>query len=116
MTDFILKNWEAISISIAGPILTWFASRKIQAAQLKQTNAEADVAELKGIESNFDLYQKLIDDLNTRFQTRVSELEDDLERMKVINEEMRRVISDQEEYILQLKQKIETYEGLEEQD
>ena len=115
MIDLITEHWDKVVAGI-GAVAAFFAGRKQKQIAIKKSKAELEGVEVKGVAQNVELYQALIDDLSKRFQSRVDELEDDLERIKSLNEELRKAISDQEVYIKKLKRKIQEYEELEEQD
>lgn len=108
----LLDNWE-ILLAIGGPILAWIGGRSRMRAQLKKAEAEAKDVELGTISSNFKVYQDLINDLEDRFKRRIEELEEDLGKMKTLNTELRKAISNQERYIERLKEKLKSYEELE---
>lgn len=114
MVNYIIQHWETISLIVL-PILAWFAGdKKIFKNKVELSNEEVKSAELNNITSNFKVYQDLITDLETRFKNRILELEEDLNKMKVLNEELRKALGNQEKYIKKLQAKIETYEKLEE--
>lgn len=110
--NFILQNWEII-MAIIGPIAGWCGNRAYKKNQLKKEKAQTTEVELNTISTNFKVYQDLINDLESRFKSRIEELELDLAKMKTLNKELRTAISDQETYIKKLKKKLEEYEKLE---
>ena len=113
---FIGTNWELISgiiFTIFGPVIAWVVGRKRKEAQLIREQAEAKDVQLGTISTNFKMYQQLIDDLELRFKRRIEELEEDLDKMKTLNTELRKAISNQEKYIQKLKERLRNYEKLE---
>jgi len=110
--EFILQHWEVI-VATLSPIIAWFGGRKLMKTQQSKAESEAAGVELDTISSNFKVYQDLINDLEGRFKRRIEELEKDLERMKTLNVESRKVIRNQERYIQKLKVKLSSYEELE---
>lgn len=108
--NFIIENWGYILSSILIPIATWIGGRKLQAIAYKKSNEELKANQLDNLASNFSVYQNLINDLETRFKNRIGELEEDIERMKILNQELRKVVSDQERYIKKLRIKIADHE------
>lgn len=113
--EFFVKYWEVL-FAILSPIAAWVVGRRRKEAQLKKEQAEAKELELGSVSSNFKIYQDVINDLEVRFKKRIEELEADLERMKTLNEELRKMLSGQEKYIKRLTAKVEKYEKLENQD
>lgn len=111
--NFIIDNWELILAGLT-PIAGWFGGRKMLKSQLKKSNEEAKDIELNNISSNFKLYQDVINDLEDRFKKRIEELELDLEKIRTLNSELRKVVRNQENYINKLREKIKSYEKLEE--
>lgn len=91
----------------------WYFDRKKLNSQLKQSQSETTASDLGNISKNFEVYQSIINDLELRFKTRILELEEDLSKIKVLNEELRKVISDQEKYIKKLQKNLDKYEKLE---
>ena len=112
MIHYITENWETIAL-IVGPLLAWFAGdKKIFKNKVVLSNEEVKSAELNNITTNFKVYQDLITDLENRFKNRILELEEDLNKMKVLNEELRKALGNQERYIKKLQVKLESYEKL----
>lgn len=110
--NFIIENWEIIS----GAILTaaaFIGGRKLKDIEIKKASEEVKGNALDNISSNFKVYQELINDLESRFKSRIIELEEDLERMRLVSIDMRNAITDNENYIKQLKSKLSKYEDLE---
>lgn len=113
--DFFINNWEIITTLIVIPLVGWLVKRRfIDKAEIKVSQSQAKDAQLNTISTNFKVYQDLIDDLEKRFKSRIIELEEDVERMNTLNTELRKVVADQENYILRLQTKISNYEKLEE--
>jgi uncharacterized coiled-coil protein SlyX len=111
--NYIIEHWETIAL-IVTPILAWFAGdKKIFKNKVELSNEEVKSAELNNITVNFKVYQDLITDLENRFKNRIFELEEDLNKMKILNEELRKAIGNQEKYIKKLQNKLEDYEKLE---
>lgn len=109
--NVIFNNWELISGLILG-ILGYVGGRKLKDAEIKKADEEVKANALDNISYNFKVYQELINDLESRFKARIQELEEDLERMKLVNSDMRKAISDQENYIKQLMLKINQNENM----
>lgn len=113
--EFILANLNYITPIITA-LVAWFASRKLKKAELKEVENRGLGGELDNISQNFKVYQGLINDLEGRFKGRITELELDLERFKILNEELRTAVARQEEYISVLREKLDKYEKLEGQN
>lgn len=112
----MIEHWETIKQIVGfviAPAITWFASRKFKELEYKKKQTENDIAEVDNKSRVVELYKEALDDLDARFKGKISELEAELERIKALNEELRQAISDQEDYIHQLKTKIRNYEELE---
>lgn len=110
--NFILENWKAVVAIILGPIISFFAGKTQQEAQIQRAQAENKNAEIGNVENIIEVYQKSLDDLKVRFEERVLELTADVERMNTLNAELRKAVSSQEKYIKKLKNKLAEYEGL----
>lgn len=115
MMNLLSEHWGTIA-GFASSIVAWIAGREMTKTQLKKQQAEASMSEMQSIRSNFETYQALLDDFKMRFNDALARSEDDLARVRTLNEELRRVIADQEKYIKRLKTKLEKYEKLEGQD
>lgn len=112
--EFILEHWEKLLAPITGIATYFFVTKKFQKRELAAKDADITGANLGNVTANFEVYQNLINDLEDRFKKRIQELEEDLEKMKVVNDELRKAIARQERYINKLQIKIDNYEGLEE--
>lgn len=115
MTQFLLEHWNSI-LAVLGPITAWIAGRKMQKIQIKKEEAESDISQIRVLAENLKMYQELLDDAEARFKAVRIELENELAEMKILNQELRKVISEQEKYIKKLKLKIDNYEKLEGQN
>lgn len=112
MLEFLIQNWEQfIWTPIVGFVTWYFTKRNLQKAEEAKATADVTGAHLNNITANFEVYQNLINDLEARFKARIQELEEDLEKMKVINEDLRKAVSRQEKYIKKLLLTIEGYEN-----
>ncbi|MGK2864903.1 MAG: hypothetical protein ACSLE0_23425 [Chitinophagaceae bacterium] len=110
MNDLILDNWDKLLVP-ATAIITWvFVKRRYQNRELAKSDADLTGANLGNVTANFEVYQNLITDLETRFKNRIGELESDLDRMKALNEELRAAVQRQERYINKLLIKLDKYE------
>lgn len=114
--DSKINIFQSILLPFITLIGGWIGNRELHRWKTKQEKNKADNTELNNISENFRIYQNLINDLETKFKSRISELEEDLEKVKVLNEELRRTISSYEKYIRKLKLKLAKYEELGEQD
>lgn len=110
--NYILENWDKIFM-VLGPIASFLLGKELKKLQVKKASAEVEESQLNNISSNFKVYQDLINDLEVRFKNRISDLELDLDKMKTLNSELRKAISNQEKYIKKLQAKLEEYEKLE---
>lgn len=113
---FITENFSTIILPFITLMGGWLGNRGMQKWKGKHAKNEATGGELNNITKNFELYQKLIDDLDVKFKNRILDLEDDLERVKTLNEELRKTVSNYEKYIKKLKLKLTNYEELGGQD
>jgi len=111
MESFIVENWETLLVPISSIVTYLFVKRKYQQRELAQKDAELTGANLGNVTANFEVYQNLINDLENRFKARIEDLEADLEKMKAINEDLRKAVSRQERYINKLLIKIDGYEN-----
>lgn len=112
MIQFLQDNWQSIGMTI-GLIVAWFVGKKdLLKKRVKMSQTEIESREIENVTKNFKVYQDLITDLEERFKGRIDDLELDLQKIKDLNLELRRVISNQEKYIDKLKQKISGYERL----
>lgn len=113
MGKFIVDNIQWL-VTVIGITVAWFVGdQKILKNKAKLSEEQVDSAKLGNITANFKVYQDLINDLEDRFKKRIDELEIDLEKMKTLNQELRRAISNQEKYIKKLQEKLDSYEKLE---
>lgn len=100
--EFVLNNLEwvitTVISSIAG-ISMYFRGKKVQQLENNKSEKEIESTGIKVHEENIKLYQTLLDDLESRFKSRISILENDVTRMIKLNEEANEVINRQEKYI-----------------
>jgi gas vesicle protein len=81
--EWILTNLQWILPTIILPIVTWFGSKRhFQSRDLKDKDADI-------MAKNVSLYQKLLDDLDERYDNRVKKLEEDhKEEIKILKKEI----------------------------
>lgn len=116
MEEFLSNNLQFL-IGTIGVIIAWFVGKKdLLKKKVKLSQAEVESQEIENVTKNFKVYQDLITDLENRFKGRIDELKLDLQIIKDLNLELRKVISNQEKYIKKLKIKIEKYEKFEQED
>jgi len=109
--DFIIQNWkELIWSPLVGITVWYFTKRNLQKTSEDKSRASVTGDNLGNITVNFKVYQDLINDLEERFKKKINDLEEDLNKMKILNEELKRAISNQERYIKKLKAKLDSYE------
>lgn len=109
---FIIENMHIIAPIVSG-VLGWTGSYGLRKVKLKGENNNVIGGEIDLLSQNFKVYQELINDLENRFKMRITELEEDLERIVSLNRELRNALSTQERYIKKLKLKLKSYEELE---
>ena len=110
----ISDNFTNIILPLITLIGGWIGNKELHKWRNRNAKNEATDGELNNISKNFEVYQKLIDDLENRFKSRILDLEEDLEKVKTLNEELRKTVSNYEKYIKKLKLKLTKYERLEE--
>ena len=113
MNKFLLDNIEIIIGGITTIIAYFTGKGKILKNKVKLSAADVDKANLDNLKDHFKAYQDLITDLENRFKSRIADLEEDLERMKTLNSELRGAIARQEKYINKLLVKLNKYESAE---
>jgi uncharacterized membrane protein YhiD involved in acid resistance len=111
LKEFIIENWEAILVPVTGLVVWIFSKRHFQKLQLESDQIDNNTKNLGNVTANFEVYQKLIDDLEVRFKNRIEELEKDLDKMKTLNNELRSAVARQERYINKLLIKLDSYEN-----
>lgn len=110
--EFILTHWEKLMAPVTGIAVWYYTKRTTQKSNEAIVAAEATSAHLGNITSNFKVYQELINDLEERFKKRIEDLEEDLDKMRVLNEQLRKAIAGQEKYINKLLTKLGNYEDV----
>ena len=80
--NIITEHWEIIS-STAAVVLAYFGGKKAKDIELKRGNEDYKSEALNNISSNFKAYQDLINDLEPRFKSRISDQENYIKKLKV---------------------------------
>lgn len=75
---------EAITAFIIG-FSTWFFARQ-------KNKIDLEGGELANIESNLTLYQKIIDDIDSRYKVRMNEYEEEIRTLRGEIEELRQQV------------------------
>ena len=114
MKEFLIQNWAIIVTLIIVPVLSWFGGRKhLLSSQIDQSQAQVTSTNIDNVTATLEVYKDALDDLEVRFKNRIADLESDLDRMSVLNTELRKVISGNEKFIKRLQNKLDKYEKLE---
>jgi uncharacterized coiled-coil protein SlyX len=111
MINFIKDNWVALLAPISSLLTYIFVKRKYQKKEIALKDKDIEGATIKNVTANFKVYQDLINDLEIRFKNRIDELELDLDKMKELNNELRKAVARQEKYINKLQLKLDKYES-----
>lgn len=109
---FIAENWEII-FAIVSPIITFFATKGIKDTQLVTLKEELESVKIINVSKNLEIYQEIINDLNSKFKERITEYSLEIEELKTLNEELRKLVKDQGLIITRLEEKLAQYEKLE---
>lgn len=110
---FIVENWELMT-AVISPIITFFATKNIKNTELNTLKEELETIKIDNVSKNLEIYQGIIDDLNEKFKQRIHEYSVEIEELKVLNDELRKIVRDQGFLITRLEQKLAKYEKLEE--
>lgn len=94
-----INFWYSIISSAVLGLAGYFGGRKLKEIQLKKEEKEVQNSSISVHENNIKLYQTLLDDLEIRFKSRITILENDVSRMIKLNEEANSIIDKQEKYI-----------------
>lgn len=77
MKEFILENIEYILTLVILPTVTWFFSKRhFQARELNNKDIEI-------IRQNLKLYQELINDIESRYEAKLSKLYDEIQNLEI---------------------------------
>lgn len=90
MIEWILGNLQLIIALIVSPLITWFfVNRHYQQRELKTKDLENDSSQSGVVAQNLDLYQRMLDDVESRYEIKlqkrdleISFLEREIEELK----------------------------------
>ena len=88
MKDFVIQHLDAIVTAVIGGASGWFFTRKQQAAEVKVTEGNA----LEGMQRAYD---KLVEDMNAKFEELKkdnADLKAEVEHLHTENKELKRLI------------------------
>ena len=109
------------------PILTALAGIRwggfiLDKLNIRQKKTEVENSSLENLKKNLDLYQEIVDDLNQKYKERIIDFEEgfnqslsrlklELDELRVINEELERVVKEQKSLIVRQSKSIKYYEN-----
>ena len=109
---FIVENWELLT-AVVTPVITFFAAKGMKDAQINRLKEELEGIKIINVSKNLEIYQDIIDDLNTKFKERLDDYALEIEELKTLNGELRKLVRDQYGLIARLESKLTKYEKLE---
>lgn len=111
--NFIMDNIQYFINIAVGAVVYFITKYRLQ--KLNESKSKADILEIniENVSATFEVYQDLLNDLEKRFKLRIEDLEEDLEKLKLLNQELRKQIGSSERYIRRQQLKIDKYEKLE---
>lgn len=70
--QLIFSNWELISLPLTGALGWFFTKRHFETRELKQADISIDSSSSDVVSKNLDLYQRMLDDVEERYQMKLS--------------------------------------------
>lgn len=78
--EWILYNWEIIVALIVSPLITWvFVKRHYQKRDLKDKDVIIESNQSDVVSKNLDLYQKMLDDIEMRYEEKLKKRDLEIE-------------------------------------
>lgn len=110
MNTFFVENWVLIVTNVITPVLTFFTTRRLNENKLDKLKTELENLKIVNVSKNLEIYQEIIDDLNEKFKERINEYALEIDELKTLNEELRKLVRDQGRIISRLEEKLAKYE------
>lgn len=94
MMKFLTENWEKIAI-ILGPVVTWiFTKRPFQKKDLEEKEVNISISASDVISRNLQLYQKMLDDIEERYQKQLKDRDLEISRLEKENVKLQEKVDD----------------------
>tara|TARA_R110000796_G_scaffold236214_1_gene355461 strand:+ start:32444 stop:32827 length:384 start_codon:yes stop_codon:yes gene_type:complete len=124
MVQWLIDNYQIISLPVIA-IITWFSKGKImneKDLKDRDNNIESNQSEI--VSKNLELYQRMLDDIEKRYEERILKSDKEIEDLEQIITELKFTIKELEDLnnelklkalkfnneIINLKNRIEQYE------
>lgn len=82
LLQWILENYEILSIPITSFTSWYFTKRHFQSRELKQTDTNIDSSTSDVVSKNLDLYQRMLDDVEARYEERDRKATDRIKQLE----------------------------------
>ncbi len=107
MKNWFVENLNFIIITIILPLIGWFGSKKyFQDRELKSKDIENDSGISEVLHKNLNLYQRMLDDIEERYEDKLAKRDIDIENLENKVESLDTEIILLEEEISDLETKI----------
>lgn len=107
--EWILTNYPTVIALIIAPVITWFfVKRHFQERELKLKDTLIDSSQSDVVSKNLEIYQRMLDDVENRYQVRIEGLDEIIEKQRSEIEKMESEILDLKDRIRHLESLIET--------
>lgn len=109
-------------VPVGGFLLGAYKDKIMLALNIKKENTQIDGLKTENFNKNLDLYQELIDDLDTRYKKRLTDIEDmfntqleslksEIQQLKDLNEELTEINRKNKELIERLQKELKQYKN-----
>jgi len=103
MIEWLTQNlFEIIGMTLI-PLITWFVTKRhFQKRDLKDRDVNIELNQLEILSKNLDLYQRMLDDVETKYEERAFKSDAEKEELEKTIEELKIKIEALEKKILKL--------------
>lgn len=100
MLTFLEQYWDRIISLVLMPALAWFfTKRHFQHRELKKLDQENQLTSSDIIHRNLEIYQKMLDDVESRYEEKLKKRDDEYKTLEKELEEVKRRLKDCEQKI-----------------
>lgn len=92
--QLLFSNWELLSIPITGALGWFFTKRHFESRELKEADISINSNSSDVVSKNLELYQRMLDDIEDRYQAKVSSRDIEIKKLEQENAELKISVSD----------------------
>jgi len=105
MIEWIENNISTLLSLILIPLITWlFTKRHFQKKDLKDRDVNTESNQSEIVSKNLELYQRMLDDIEKRYEERIFKSDKEKEELEMIILELQTIIKDLEKTVKELQE------------